>query len=277
MGPGPAAQNMDHGPTAHNMEEMGGAVSTLESLGAALFIGWAVVMWVAVIVLACANRGLVRPWVYKTTVGVILLGVVGQVGHFQEHVAQVGYWVANPYSPAWMTPWATGLADGMGQVDPTKPTLGMEILHLTGNFIFLAGLVGITQITRRVLGELKTRKWARMGVWMQGLHGLEHVVVTLSVAMGSSRAIGLSTWFGMIEPGPALVTYRVWWHFVANLIGTAIFAMALYHLWRERRTVRTAFHDFRPEDSRPVVSQTLTSRAGSEEDTVRESNLAGRS
>lgn len=36
-------------------------------------------------------------------------------------------------------------------------------------------------------------------------------------------------------PGTALTTYRVWWHFVANLVGTAILAVALHHLWRERR------------------------------------------
>ncbi|PTA46453.1 DUF6008 family protein [Micromonospora sp. RP3T] len=42
-----------------------------------------------------------------------------------------------------------GLADGFGQVDATKASLGTEILHLTGNFIFLAGLAGIMLITKR--------------------------------------------------------------------------------------------------------------------------------
>ncbi|GAA3500069.1 DUF6008 family protein [Streptomyces prasinosporus] len=220
---------------------MGSSVSLLDTVGAVLFTGWAVAMWLAVVVLALANRGPVRPWLYKTAVAVIGLGVIGQIGHFQEHAAQAAYWVANPYSPAWMTPWADSLARGMGQVDPSKPALGMEILHLTGNFIFLAGLVGIVQITRRVAGCLASRKWARMGVWMQGIHGLEHVVLTASVALGAGRAIGLSTWFGAVEPGPALVTYRVWWHFVANLIGTAILTIALYHLWKERRAVKEGY------------------------------------
>ncbi|WP_443333935.1 DUF6008 family protein [Streptomyces sp. CB02414] len=227
---------------------MGGAVSLVETWGAVVFIGWAVVMWAAVVVLAFANRGPVRPWLFRTAVVLIGLGVIGQVGHFQEHVAQAGYWVANPYAPAWMTPWGDGLARGMGQVDPAKPALGMEILHLTGNFVFLAGLVGIVQITRRATGHLKSRKWGRMGVWMQGLHGLEHVVLTVSVALGASRAVGLSTWFGAIDPGPALVTYRVWWHFVANLIGTAILAVAVYHLWRERRAVRAGYEEGREGD-----------------------------
>ncbi|MEU2282469.1 DUF6008 family protein [Streptomyces sp. NPDC013178] len=223
------------------MPGMGNAVSTVDTAGAVLFIGWAVAMWLAVAVLAYANRGTVRPWLYRTAVGLIGLGVVGQIGHFQEHVAQAGYWIAHPYSPAWMTPWADSLARGMGQIDMTKPSLGMEILHLTGNFIFLAGLVGIVQITRRVGGELKSRKWAKMGVWMQGIHGVEHVVLTLSVALGASRAIGLSTWFGAVEPGAALVTYRIWWHFVFNLVGTVILSLSVYHLWRERRSVKSAY------------------------------------
>ncbi|MFF8867350.1 DUF6008 family protein [Streptomyces sp. NPDC015139] len=278
---------MDHAHGGHGMSGMGGmgsTVSSMDTLGAVLFIGWAVAMWAAVVVLALGNRGQVRPWLYKTAVGLIGLGVIGQIGHFQEHVAQVGYWVAHPYSPAWMTPWANGLSRGMGQVDSSKPMLGMEILHLTGNFIFLAGLVGIAQITRRAAGELKSRKWAKMGVWMQTIHGIEHVVLTLSVALGASRAIGLSTWFGLIEPGPALVTYRVWWHFVANLIGTAILAIAVYHLWKERRAVKAGYGAPVAEVSEAGVTAVVVDSAdadqadaGSEESPVAEPTLAGRS
>ncbi len=262
---------MDHGPGMHQsmpgMPGMGSAVSSVDTAGAVLFIAWAVAMWLAVAVLAWANRGPVRPWLYKTAVGLIGLGVVGQIGHFQEHVAQAGYWIAHPYSPAWMTPWADSLARGMGQVDMTKPSLGMEILHLTGNFIFLAGLVGIVQITGRTARHLKSRKLATMGVWMQGFHGIEHIVLTVSVAMGASRAIGLSTWFGVIDPGPALTTYRVWWHFVFNLVGTAILGLSLYHLWREKREVKAGFEPEERGDG-PVS-------AGSDA-SERENALAGR-
>ncbi|MGY0071998.1 DUF6008 family protein (plasmid) [Streptomyces sp. QTS137] len=225
----------------NGMHEMGSSVSAVDTAGAVFFIGWAVAMWAAVAVLAYANRGPVRPWLYKVAVALVGLGVVGQLGHFQEHVAQAAYWIAHPYDPAWMTPWADSFARGMGQIDTAKPSLGMEILHLVGNLIFLAGLVGIVQITKRVSGSLQSRKWARMGVWMQGIHGVEHLVLTLSVALGASRAIGLSTWFGVLDPGAALTTYRVWWHFVANLIGTGILLLAMYHLWRERRGVRQSY------------------------------------
>ncbi|WP_238421041.1 DUF6008 family protein [Streptomyces taklimakanensis] len=220
---------------------MGMSVSTVDTVGAVFIILWTVAMWSAVAVLAWANRGPVRSWVHRTAVGLIVVGAVGQLGHFQEHVAQAGYWVLHPNSPAWMTPWGDSMARGLGRIDMTKPSLGMEILHLAGNFIFLAGLVGIMQITRRSARYLKSRKCARMGVWMQGIHGLEHAVLTVSVALGADRAVGLSTWFGTIEPGPALTTYRVWWHFVANLVGTSILVLSLYHLWRERRSVRADY------------------------------------
>jgi hypothetical protein len=176
---------------------------------------------------------------------VIVLGVIGQIGHFQEHVAQTAYWVGHSTAQPWMTPWGNGLSRGFGRVDMMKPSLGMEILHLVGNLIFLAGFAGVTVITRRALTS-KARKWGKMGVWMQGIHGLEHLSLTLSIWFGASRAIGLSTWFGILPPGPGLWTYRVWWHFIANLIGTMIFAVALYHLWRERAEIRATYEDVAP-------------------------------
>ncbi|WP_219806430.1 MULTISPECIES: DUF6008 family protein [unclassified Streptomyces] len=229
---------MEHHPGTH---EMGSTVSTLDTVGAVFFVLWTVAMWAAVFVIAYSNRRPARPWAYRTAVGVIGIGVVGQIGHFQEHVAQAGYWVLNPMEPAWMTPWGDSLARGLGQIDPSKPSLGMELLHLKGNLVFLAGLVGIALVTRRLTRDLRTRRWAKMGVWMQGVHGVEHLVLTLSVVLGASTAIGLSTWFGTIEAGPALTTYRVWWHFVANLVGTFILAMAVYHMWRERRVIEASY------------------------------------
>ncbi|VVJ18761.1 Uncharacterised protein [Amycolatopsis camponoti] len=217
-----------------------GAMSGWDVAGATLLVLWALAMWAAVGVLAYANRGPVRPWVYRGSVAVIGVGVLGQLGHVQEHIAQVGYWLGHPNSPAWMTPWGTGLANGLQVLLPSRKTFGMELLHLTGNFIFLAGLAGVMVITRRALGT-RARRWAKMGVWMQGLHGLEHLVLTLSIAFGAPRAIGLSTFFGLVDPGIGLTTYRVWWHFVANVIGSIIFGLALYHLWRERREVRATF------------------------------------
>jgi len=238
---------MPNMPNMPGMPGMGGSsVPGWDTTGAILMLLWALGMWAAVAGLAYANRGPGRVWVFRASVTVIFVGIIGQIGHLQEHVAQAGYWIAHSNSPAWMTPWGTGLARGFGQVDKTKPTLGMEILHLTGNFIFLAGLVGVMVITRRTPGA-RSRWWGRMGVWMQTFHGLEHLALTLSIAFGATKAIGFSTWFGQLDPGPGLVTYRVWWHFIANVIGSFIFGMAVYHLWRERNGLRAAYEPGSPD------------------------------
>ena len=228
-------------PDMPGMSTAGHSVYGWDTVGALLLLLWAAAMWTAVFVLWQSGRRSVRPALYRASLGVIIVGVVGQIGHLQEHVAQVGYWLGHPNATsAWMTPWGVGLAKGFGQIDTSKPTLGMEILHLVGNTIFLAGLAAVMVITGRARGT-RTRWWGRMGVWMQGIHGLEHLSLTLSVWFGATRAIGLSTWFGLMQPGAGLATYRIWWHFTANIVGSYIFAMALYHLWRERDQIRASF------------------------------------
>jgi hypothetical protein len=202
-------------------------------------------MWAAVAVLAVAGRRSVAPWTFRLAVAIIGIGVVGQLAHVQEHVAQVGIWVAHPNSPPGMTPWGDALARGLGQVSTSRPTLGMEVLHLLGNFVFLAGLAGVVLVTRRAL-HTRARRWAVMGTWMQFVHGLEHLALTLSIAFGAKQAIGMSTFFGLLEPGPGLWTYRVWWHFLANVLGTAVYAVALRHLWRERHEITAGRADTAP-------------------------------
>ena len=237
---------------------MGAPASVLDTLGALALLAWTVAMWVAVAVLAYANRRPVRPWMFRGSAAVVFLGILGQIGHVQEHVAQAGYWLGHPNDPGWMTPWGTGLANGFGQVDRMKPSLGMEILHFTGNLLFLAGIVGVMLITHHAV-KSKARKWARMGVWMQGIHGVEHLALTASVWLGAPQAIGLSTWFGLLDPGPGLWTYRIWWHFVANVVGSVIFGIAVYHLWRERRQIEATYRPaavtrFHPAEHAPSAA-----------------------
>ncbi|MBL0887272.1 DUF6008 family protein [Myceligenerans indicum] len=240
------------------MEHNHDPASTLEILGAVGMLTWTIVMWTAIAVLAYSRRRPVETWMLHGATGIVALGVVGQLGHFVEHVAQAGYWVMRPYEPAWMTPWGTGLANGFGVVDPSKPSLGMEILHFIGNMLFLAGLVGVMQLTRRVTYRSTARKHAKMGVWMQGIHGLEHLVLMTSVWLGAPTAIGLSTWFGLIDPGPALSTHRIWWHFLANVVGTVIFSLSLYHLWLERSQIAAAYRQPAPAVPRPAVLASAT-------------------
>lgn len=232
-----------------NMPDMPGMVMNgghhvpvLDTLGAVGLLAWAVAMWLAVAVLAFVDRRGRRAWMYRASLTVVMIGVVGQIGHLAEHVAQAGYWIGHPEAPSWMTPWGTGLANGYQQIDPSRKTLGMEILHLVGNFVFLAGLAAVMVLTRRAR-TTRTRWWGRMGVWMQGIHGLEHLSLTVSIWLGAKEAVGLSTWFGQLTPGPGAATYRVWWHFWANVMGSFIFAMALWHLRRERGEIAESFED----------------------------------
>jgi hypothetical protein len=231
---------------------MGATAPTIDIIGAVLLLLWAAGMWVAVAALRVANRQQ-RLWVYTAIGVVIVLGVLAQIGHLTEHVAQVGYWLGHPNAKAWMTPWGTALATGFGTVDMTKPTLGMEILHFIGNLLFLSGLVAVMVFTTRAR-TTKARWWAKMGVWMQGIHGLEHLSLMLSVWLGAKQAIGLSTWFGLLAPGAGATTYRVWWHFIANVIGSFIFAMALYHLWRERRDIKATYVAAPLDDHLPDIT-----------------------
>lgn len=229
-------------------------MGSLDSAGALLLFLWAVGMWVAVGALHIANRRR-RAWVYGAASAVIMLGIIGQLGHLQEHVAQVGYWVGHPEATTgWMTPWGGALAMGFQMVDPGRATLGMEILHFVGNLIFLAGMAAIMVITTRARAT-KARRWAKMGVWMQGIHGLEHLSLMLSIWLGAKHAIGLSTWFGLLDAGAGAVTYRVWWHFIANVIGSVIFAIALYHLWQERRVVQAGYVDSSIEEELPELAE----------------------
>ena len=220
------------GPHAHASPE--------NIVGATLLLCWAVVTWTAVLALMVADRHGRGRQVYRGASAIVLLGVFGQIGHLQEHVAQVGYWVQHPNSKPWMTPWGEGLAMGFGRVDTSHPALGMEILHFVGNMIFLAGMVGVMVLTCRAPG-VRARMWGRMGVWMQGLHGLEHLSLMLSVWLGATRPIGVSTWFGVMHPGPGLWTYRIWWHFLANVLGSVIFAGALWHVWVDRKVIEESF------------------------------------
>jgi len=212
----------------------------LDMFGAVLLLLWAAVMWATVFTLMVVERRGRGRQVWRGAQAVVLVGVVGQIGHLAEHVAQVGHWVADPNAPGWMTPWGSGLARGFGRLETARPALGMEILHLVGNMIFLAGPVGVMVLTCRAPG-LRARRWARMGVLVQGLHGLEHLALTLSVWFGAPRAIGFSTWFGAMHPGPGLWTYRVWWHFLANVVGSAVFAAALWFARADRKVIEDSF------------------------------------
>src|SRR4051794_5412268 len=93
-------------------------------------------------------------WNFKIALGVVAaLGLIFQIGHFAEHAFQFGVWVLGDWSnicgrdTPWMSPWAMDLVQQIGLfVAPSgdaarRAMLGMEVLHLIGNGIFLTALV----------------------------------------------------------------------------------------------------------------------------------------
>lgn len=152
-------------------------------------------------------------------------GVVFQLAHFGEHVAQTGYWVTHRSEPPWVTPWARTLIDSYRSWAPGSPGFGMELLHLVGNAIFLTGALAICLALAPIARSGDVRL-ARIGTAVQVVHVAEHIALTTTVVV-AGRSIGVSTLFGTIDAGPAVWTYRIWWHMAINAIATLLLAVAL--------------------------------------------------
>lgn len=151
------------------------------------------------------------------------VGLAFQVGHFAEHAIQFGVWVLGDYSnicgrdTPWMSPWVTELVRRVGlalfpdAAAKRQMMMGMEILHLGGNLIFLTSLA--------CLYYCIPSRWVRWALLIEGFHLYEHLMLTLS-AYFIGKPIGLSTLFGgsdIIGSREFAVGYRVTWHFVMNL------------------------------------------------------------
>lgn len=141
-----------------------------------------------------------------------------QAFHTLEHLLQLRQWFAAPWQQGWMSPIAhqtsvglAAIADGLGL---TGTGLGMELLHLVGNIVFL---VGVLALWRAGLGGLSI-----VLIVFKAMHLLEHTTLTLT-ALAGLPAWGASTFFAQLS-GAELSTYRVWWHLVMN---AAAFALAV--------------------------------------------------
>jgi hypothetical protein len=171
--------------------------------------------------------------------GWLLVGVAGvgfQVVHLFEHLLQLGYWGLHPAEPPWLTPWAAAGRDILAVGG--HPSTGSELLHLLGNLIFLVGVVGLWGFTTRS-GVPSVRLTAlRAAFLVQSFHVGEHVLLTVSWIL-AGEALGFSTLFGSLS-GPALFTFRIWWHFLINLAGTALAVRALFKFGAVPDAVRLA-------------------------------------
>lgn len=176
----------------------------------------------------------------------VVAGLAFQVVHFVEHGFQAGYWMRNLNEPPWITPWAGTAADGLqwtcGWAVTGRPSLGVELLHLTGNTIFLAALVGMAILTIREAGDFRHSRVLQGALALQTLHVLEHMALTASVLI-AGKALGLSTGFGELS-GATLFAYRIWFHFLVNL-GATILAFLAYRSMR-RRGCFDGIRTFRP-------------------------------
>ncbi len=141
--------------------------------------------------------------------------------HLAEHLAQAAVWATSPERPPFLTPWAAAGRDVLAEGGDTS--LGAELLHLDGNLVFLAGLLALAVLARR---RGITSRWLSIAVWLQALHVVEHVALTATQA-ASGTAVGATTAFGSLDPGPTLWALRVTTHFALNALATVAAVIAV--------------------------------------------------
>jgi hypothetical protein len=184
------------------------------------------------------NTGVMQPTHLLAIIAT--LGVLFQIGHFAEHAVQFGMWGAGYRSVPWMSPVATELTRILGGFFLPMPEIcadrdafmarqmmmGMEILHLIGNGIFL--------VTIASLYYFIPVKWVRWAFYVQAFHLYEHIMLTLTVLFVGTP-IGLSTLFGgntFVWSKEGVVGYRVFWHFAMNLAPSSLIMFAFRQKWQ---------------------------------------------
>jgi hypothetical protein len=175
------------------------------------------------------------------------LGLIFQVGHFAEHAVQFAVWCLGDLSQIcgrnmpWMSPTATYLVQDLGLFlfptadAPRRMMLGMEVLHLIGNSIFLSSLL--------CLYYCVPSRWVRWALYIEAFHLYEHISLT-ATAYFLGKPIGMSTLFGYIftlnDPEFA-VGFRVTWHFLMNLLPMPFAMIGLMGYLRKRRATGWAW------------------------------------
>jgi hypothetical protein len=104
----------------------------------------------------------------------------------------------------------------------------MEVLHLIGNGIFLAGLA--------CLYYCLPSRWVRWALYIEGFHLYEHIMLT-TTAFFVGKPIGMSTLFGgasVIGDREFAVGCRVTWHFAMNLLPMPFAMPGLMEHWRRK-------------------------------------------
>lgn len=173
--------------------------------------------------LAAGLRRRGSAWPSAVLVALAIGGLLFQGAHTAEHVAQVVQWGTTPSAPAWLSPWAVTLRDGLavGGV-----ALGNELLHLLGNLVFLVGALALLALVGRGAVRPARPGPVRAAVAVQVAHVVEHVALTVSV-LTVGRPIGVTTLFGTVEAGPDATALRVLAHFMINAVASGLLVHGL--------------------------------------------------
>lgn len=182
------------------------------------------------------------PYPFSHLMGVAAIvatsGLAFQIGHFAEHAAQFAIWLLGDFSnicgrdTPWMSPWAMTLVEKLGLLvastapPPRQMMLGMEVLHLIGNSIFLTGLLSLYFVI--------PSKWVRWAIYIETFHLYEHILLT-ATAFFVGKPIGMSTLFGatsLIDSREFAVGVRVSWHFAMNLLPMPFAMMGILEVYR---------------------------------------------
>jgi len=110
-------------------------------------------------------------------------------------------------------------------------TMGVEVLHLVGNSVFLATIAGVYYFI--------PSKWVRYAFYIEGGHLCEHIALTIT-AYYLGKPIGLSTLFGQAGPlwgKEAAVGYRVTWHFAMNLLPMPFVMLGMMQQWSAKKAI----------------------------------------
>lgn len=175
------------------------------------------------------------------------LGLAFQVGHFFEHAFQFVVWCLGDLSEIcgrntpWMSDWAADFVQNIGRIvvpdaDRARQSmLGLEVLHLGGNSIFLATLGCLYFVTGK-------NRWVRWGFYIEAFHLYEHLILT-STAFFVGKPIGLSTLFGGAGLGSRefAVGMRVSWHFVMNLLPMPFAMLGIMEYWDDVKAAKPRF------------------------------------
>lgn len=172
------------------------------------------------------------------------MGLAFQIGHVAEHAVQFGVWILGDLSnicgrdTPWMSSWVAEAVRQAGammfsEADATRQMMmGMEVLHLIGNSIFLISLGSLYYCVRS--------KWIRWALFIECFHLCEHLMLTLS-AYAVGKPAGLSTLFGgagIVGSREFAVGYRVTWHFAMNLLPMPFAMIGLMEYMRRNSSVK---------------------------------------